>query len=163
MFPSKEGIIKGIWTGGSAKNENFRFFNNLIFTHGDIPLLDIAPAKEFLFTGNAYWNSDNKFLMRYDGESFNSLDSWTQSTHQESSKNVFTIGMSIDPKITLSDSNPIVGDPHRLHTLQSFQLNSTHLYYPKELIYPTMESLRLSMIFGAQKFYRKIQILAHFN
>ena len=43
---------------------------------------------------------------------------------KESSKNGFSIGLSINPKITLSDSNPIVGDPHRLHTLESFLLNS---------------------------------------
>lgn len=124
MFPSTKGITKGIWTGGGAKNEHFRFFNNLIITHGDIALLDIAPAKEFLFAGNAYWNSDKKFLIKYDGKSFNSFDSWTQSTHQESSKNGFTIGLSINPEITISDSNPIIGDPRRLNTLKAFQLNS---------------------------------------
>ena len=52
------------------------------------------------------------------------MDSWTQSTHQESSKNGLKVGLSINPDITLLNSNPIIGDPHILNTLKAFRLNA---------------------------------------
>lgn len=63
-------------------------------------------------------------MIKYDEKSFTSLDSWMQSTHQESSKKGVTNGLFFDPKITLSELNPIIGNPHRLHTLKTFRLNS---------------------------------------
>ena len=121
IMPEHKDNPRGIWVGGGAKNENFRFFNNLIITKGITPLLEISPSTNFLFAGNAYWNSDNKFGIKYYEKEYKSLEDWRQGSNQESYKNTAS-GLSADPLIKLPPENPIVGDPHRLRFIKAFNL-----------------------------------------
>ncbi len=117
MSEAKDAQPKGIWTGAwgsKASNENLHFFNNLIITSGNVPLLEFESDNEqVVFAGNAYWNTEGQFLIKYKDKTYNSLTSWQQGTGQEKShaKGVFT-----DPKIIRFRKTEKIEDARKLHT-----------------------------------------------
>jgi hypothetical protein len=119
------GKPKGIWTGawGSKEsNRNLRFFNNLIVTQGDVPLIDIESAnEEVVFEGNAYWNLDKNFLVNYKGTSYTSLELWQQASGQEKAgekeQSLFN-----EPYFVKAGKNETINNARNLAALKSFVL-----------------------------------------
>lgn len=117
---TSEGNAKGIWVGGSAANKNFQFYNNLILTDGKVPLLDIEPNQvNFMFAGNAYWSMGASFLLKYNNVEYHSLSNWIA---YGASKGINDHEIFIDSKVSLSISQQIINDPHKLSTLKNFHI-----------------------------------------
>lgn len=124
MSKATTGTPRGIWTGGSAANDSFYFFNNLIITDGIADLVDIEPGeKNILFAGNAYWCMGKSFKLKYHGKSFASLEEWRKSTRQEVLSDKM-VGLFADPKIIINKSGKTIGDAYKLAGLTSFKLGS---------------------------------------
>jgi hypothetical protein len=116
---------KGIWTGawGSKdSNSNLRFFNNIIVTTGEVPLVQIeSPEEQVLFAGNEYWNTENKFLIQYKDSSITSLAAWRKIAGQEKTGNQER-GHFTDPRLMHPESSETIKDAHQLHRLTSYRL-----------------------------------------
>jgi hypothetical protein len=97
---------------------NTKVCNNLFITAKNQQLVAKHPdTSGATFAGNVYWAVDGK----YDFGGYRSLEDWRKATGQEM-LNEKPVGMVIDPKVTNLGSNPTIGDPAKLHTLDAYRV-----------------------------------------
>jgi len=115
---------KGIWTGGSKPNENILFYNNVIIIKGNVPLVESAPNQVGLvLQGNAYWQTDGQFLVKYDGGDYTDFKNWQAATQQEMLDGK-SVGVFKNPLVVKPENPETIGKTENLNQLKTFQLQA---------------------------------------
>jgi len=84
MTPSPTGQPVVVWAGGGEPSTGIRFRNNLLISHADVPLVEVAPNQlDVLFQGNAYWAHQGRFAVAWRGNTYDNLGAWQTASGQE--------------------------------------------------------------------------------
>lgn len=96
--------------------------NNLLQTEAGLTLVESATNYGVRLEGNCYWSSDAKFALRWNGETFASLDAWRTATTQEMLGNR-VCGLNTNPQLAVSASSATA--PAGGISLTAFRLPAT--------------------------------------
>lgn len=113
-------VYFSVWNTGI---NNAFFYNNIIFTTGGVPLVNIPTGYNAFFAGNIYWSSGSPFSVFYQGVHYTTLDSWRAATGNEILAGVNT-GFNSDPLLSNVGAGGTVGFGNSLSTLNAYKINS---------------------------------------
>ena len=109
-----------IWNTGI---ENAVFYNNIIFSTGGVPLVNIPTGYHGFFAGNIYWSGGSPFSIFYQGTHYTTLDSWRTATGNEKVGTTNT-GINSDPMLTNVGAGGTIGFGQSLTSLNAYKLSS---------------------------------------
>ena len=103
---------------------NVAFYNNIFYTTGGLPFVNIPAGYSAFFGGNIYWPSGSAFSIFYQGNNYSSLDSWRTATGNEI-VNGSNTGLNSDPLLTNPGSGGTIGFGNSLTSLNAYQISSS--------------------------------------
>ena len=118
--PSESAVYFKNWNTGI---NNIFFYNNIFYTAGTVPLVNIPAGYSATFNGNIYWSSGNPFSVFYGGTHYTTLDSWRAATGNEKLSGSNT-GFYSDPLLTNVGAGGTVGYGNSLTSLNAYKVNS---------------------------------------
>ena len=109
---------------------NISFYNNIFFTTGGVPFVNIPVGFSAYFAGNIYWASGGTFAISYKGIQYSSLASWRAATNNEMVSGIPS-GMESDPMLTNAGAGGTIGFGTPLNTLTAYKIsnNSSPAYH----------------------------------
>jgi Right handed beta helix region len=110
-----------IWVGGSERDLQIRFWNNLLIAGGGVPLVEIEPHQDVTFQGNAYWAAAGKFVFLDGGAVYGGLDEWRSAAGRERLRREAT-GLAVDPKVTSMNGGQTISGKRPLSDLRAYRL-----------------------------------------
>jgi Secretion system C-terminal sorting domain len=119
--PSESAVYFSNWITGI---NNVAFYNNIFYTTGGLPFVNIPAGYSAFFGGNIYWPSGNAFSILYQGNNYSSLDSWRTATGNEIVNGINT-GFNSDPLLTNPGSGGTIGFGNSLTSLNAYQISSS--------------------------------------
>ena len=108
------------WTTGI---DNVSFYNNIFFSTGGLPFVNIPSGYSAFFAGNIYWSSGSPFSINYRGSHYSSLASWRAATANEVVGGINT-GNSSDPLLTNPGAGGTIGYGNSLTSLNAYKINN---------------------------------------
>lgn len=112
---------RDIWVGGSERNTQIRFWNNLLISDGGAPLIEIEPGQDVAFQANDYWATGGKFIFIDGGARYASLEQWRAGAGRESLRDA-PAGLAVDPKLTAMSSGQSMSGKGSLTDLAAYRL-----------------------------------------
>lgn len=111
-------------------------YNNIFYTSGNVPQVDVPPNYSAYFAGNLYWNSNGNFNVKYQGSTYTSLSLWSASTGNEKVGTVYT-GLFADP-LLLNVGNASTVLPNASSLLNAYQTSTSSPCIDAGLDLPTL-------------------------
>ncbi len=108
------------WTTGI---NNVAFYNNIFFTTGGVPFINILSGYSAFFAGNIYWPSGSNFSINYQGKNYSSLALWRTATGNEVVSGSNT-GYNSDPLLTNAGFGGTVGFGNNLISLNAYKIKN---------------------------------------
>lgn len=123
VSPAATGRPRAVFVQTATTNVHVR--NNILFTTGGLPLIDVASGQSgLLFQGNDYYANGGTVTLRWYGVIYNSLNNWRTATGQERLGTTNT-GLSVDPQLNGPGGGGTIGNPDLLNTLFAYRLKSS--------------------------------------
>ncbi|HEV3223823.1 MAG TPA: T9SS type A sorting domain-containing protein [Puia sp.] len=102
---------------------NVAFYNNIFYTTGGVPFVNIPAGYSASFGGNIYWPSGSTFSILYQGNNYSSLSSWRTATGNEMVSGINT-GFNSDPLLTNPGSGGTIGFGNSLFSLNAYKISN---------------------------------------
>jgi len=102
---------------------NVAFYNNIFYSAGGVPLINIPSGYAAFFAGNIYWTSGSSFLINYQGINYSSLANW-RITGNEVVGGI-NKGFNSDPILSNPGLGGTVGYGNSLMSLNAYQIKSS--------------------------------------
>ena len=104
--------------GGTPRNLRVR--NNLFYSNqsatGSVKLLDSPAEASYLFQGNNYFDSSNRFAIRWGQSSYGSLSAWLTAATSQERVNGGIVGKNLDPQLTAPGAGGTIGNAQLLES-----------------------------------------------
>ena len=108
------------WVTGMT---NVAFYNNVFYSTGNTPLVNIPVGYSAFFAGNIYWPSGGAFRIYYQGVQYTSLASWRTATGNEIVA-ANPVGWATDPMLANVGAGGDITFGTPLNTLTAYKINN---------------------------------------
>ncbi len=102
---------------------NAVFYNNIFFSAGGVPFINIPVGYSAFFAGNIYWPVSGTFLIWYQGNNYSSLESWRAATANEVVGGTQT-GFNDDPLLNNVGAGGTIGYGNSLTSLNAYKIQN---------------------------------------
>ncbi len=101
------------------------FYNNIFYSTGGVPLVNIPMGYSAFFAGNIYWTSGSSLSILYQGNQYSSLASWQTATGNEIVGGS-PAGYTSDPMLTNPGAGGTIGFGNSLTSLDAYKINNSN-------------------------------------